>query len=83
MSVDIPGKYCTFDVVVLLTLPKSWTELLNCFWSGPTSDKSLGILFILSFIKTIFAVLFTSPVGKTGDGMLKGLGLGTVTSRCG
>ena len=39
------------------TLPNNWTELLNCFWSGPISVKSLGILLILSFIKTTWEVL--------------------------
>ena len=49
---------------MFVTLPNSWTELLNCFWSGPTSDKSLGILFILSFIKTMLAVSPSSSFGK-------------------
>ena len=83
MSVDMPGKYCMFDVAVLFTLPNNWTELLNCFWSGPTSDKSLGTLLILSLNKTILAVLLSSFVGKAGDGMLKGLGVGTTVSCCG
>ena len=29
-------------------------------WSGPTSDKSLGILFILSECNTILATLLSS-----------------------
>ena len=48
------------------TLPNNCTELLNCFWSGPTSDKSLGTLFILSFIKTVCDVLPSSNVALSG-----------------
>ena len=65
VSVNIPGKNCILVVAELFsTLPYNCTELLNCFCSGPTSDKSLGTLFMLSFINTIFAVLPSSPVGK-------------------
>ena len=46
------------------TLPKSSTLLLYCVWSGPTSCKSLGILFILSLSKIACAVLFNSPPGN-------------------
>ena len=53
-------------VVMFWTLPNNWTELLNCFWSGPTSVKSLGILFILSFIKTIWDVWPISRVRSSG-----------------
>ena len=49
---------------VFCTLPNNCTELLNCFWSGPTSAKSLGTLFILSFIKTILAVEAGGSEGK-------------------
>ena len=64
VSDNVPGKYCTLEVAVFSTLPNSWTELENCFWSGPTSSKSLGILFILSFNKTILAVSFISSTGN-------------------
>ena len=54
-------------MVVLFTLPYNLTELLNCFCSGPTSDKSLGTLFMLSFNNTTCPVLFNSvAVGKIG-----------------
>ena len=64
VSVFIPGKYCKLflealalvPTTVLVTLPDNWTELLNCFCSGPTSAKSLGTLFILSLNNTILAV---------------------------
>ena len=46
--------------LVFSTLPNNLTELLNCLCSGPTSVKSLGILFILSFIKTVCEVLPSS-----------------------
>ena len=57
-------------ITVFCTLANNWTELLNCFWSGPTSSKSLGTLFILSFIKTIFEV---DPKGSVGKGTAGGL----------
>ena len=51
-------------VIILVTLPYKVTELLYCFWSGPTSVKSLGILFILSLNNTVNAVLFVSLEGN-------------------
>ena len=42
-----------------VTLPYNSTELLNCFWSGPTSVKSFGTLFILSPNIVIKATVFT------------------------
>ena len=58
--VDIPGTVPVATPKVFSTLPNNLTELLNCFWSGPTSDKSLGILFILSFNNVICEVTPTS-----------------------
>ena len=49
---------------MLDTLPYKTTELRYCFSSGPTSDKSLGILFILSLNKTVKAVSFVSSLGN-------------------
>ena len=51
-------------VNVFSTLPNNCTELLNCFCCGPTSDKSLGTLFILSLNKTAFEI--NDPVGISG-----------------
>ena len=59
---DAPAAVPT---VVFCTLPNNCTELLNCFWSGPTSAKSLGTLFMLSFIKTMLDV---EPNGSLGKG---------------
>ena len=75
VSVLVPGKDCllflgslvvagVLTTKVFSTLGNNWTELLNCFWSGPTSAKSLGTLFILSFIKTMFDVVPSGSVGK-------------------
>ena len=47
-------------VIIFSTLPNNCTELLYCFWSGPTSVKSLGTLFILSLNNTILEVLVVS-----------------------
>ena len=58
----LPGKYCAFFPGYVpglnvgsakSTLPKSTAELLNCLSWGPTSVKSLGTLFMLSFISVI------------------------------
>ena len=49
-----------------VTLPNKSTELLNCVCNGPTSFKSLGTLFILSFNNVINAVVFSgSGYGPT------------------
>ena len=70
MSGNISGSYWLEKVAtplegwVFTTLPNNSTELLNCLCSGPTSDKSLGTLFILSFNKTTWDVLPSSLVGK-------------------
>ena len=73
------GKYCLVLVSVLsddglklLTLPYSLTEDLYCLCSGPTSCKSLGILLILSFNRTTWAVLLSSFVGNSTNGSVTG-----------
>ena len=38
------------------TLPNNLTELLNWLWVGPTSDKSLGTLFMLSLYRGMYEV---------------------------
>ena len=48
------------------TLPCKLILLLNCLCSGPTSVRSLGTLFILSAIKTVWDVLPNSFVGSVG-----------------
>ena len=60
----LPKLTVVIVVVVFSILPNNLTELLNCFCSGPTSDKSLGILFILSLNNTVKAVKFVSSVGN-------------------
>ena len=58
MSAIFSGKNAVFKLTLPkeATLPNILTLLLKSLWAGPTSVKSLGILFILSLYNTIWDV---------------------------
>ena len=70
MLENLVGKYwelaCGNARLLFSTLPNNLTLLLNCFCCGPTSDKSLGTLFILSPSKLAKEVLPISNVALLG-----------------